>query len=607
VRHWISLFLLLQAISALAHSPKNMLLIPAPHDVRNQSARALVTSSWTAPEASIDVVSSEVSDVELARQDEDFRAQINTGISTADRYLSFTIVTTVGDGASTETAAEVVRRFIPANNWEVPSYDKDGNLGADGRWNYTWDALDRLIRIESKPGAPLQSRHLIEYTYDAGGRRVALTNWVRNAPDTLWIVQSSRKFVYDGWDMVAELDGVTGQTVRTYGWLGKSGGLLWIKDSTGEFHIPSFDGNRNVMKLIKYSDKSISAEYEYEPFGDVIRSSGPMAKANPFRFSSEYHDEVTGLVYYGYRYYSPQTRRWLSRDPIGFAGGPNLYGFVANDPVNWSDYYGLCMEDKLKKLDSALSQMESGMQRAAEFGETIDDFLDPGSAQLRDFVNSKADQFRSWWADTADEIGRGMFDLAMGDDGPGRYDPNTMGALRAELGYGIDRNNNGLRDASGAGARIIAQGALALGEAYAMGRLGAPVPGGGKMPKGSKAGTPKLIACPVDAAESGSLLPVKYDPKFAAEQLLGGNTVTPGGRTIMDHAARRMVDPPAGRAGMTMQEIDQVLDTGTKIKKVTPHPMGTTVTVQHPGMPGKPQVVVDGATGQRVITVIKQN
>jgi len=37
---------------------------------------------------------------------------------------------------------------------------------------------------------------------------------------------------------------------------------------------------------------------------------------------------------------------------------------------------------------------------------------------------------------------------------------------------------------------------------------------------------------------------------------------------------------------MTMEEVDQVLDTATKIKKITPHPEGTTVTVQHPGMPG---------------------
>ena len=56
---------------------------------------------------------------------------------------------------------------------------------------------------------------------------------------------------------------------------------------------------------------------------------------------------------------------------------------------------------------------------------------------------------------------------------------------------------------------------------------------------------------------------------------------------------------------MSVHEVDEVLDQGTRIRKVSPHPQGATVTVQHPAMPGKPQVVVDAATGRRVITVIR--
>jgi RHS repeat-associated protein len=43
----------------------------------------------------------------------------------------------------------------------------------------------------------------------------------------------------------------------------------------------------------------------------------------------------------GYRYYNPSTGRWLSRDPIGEAGGISLYGFVDNDPINNDDPFGL--------------------------------------------------------------------------------------------------------------------------------------------------------------------------------------------------------------------------------------------------------------------------
>jgi RHS repeat-associated protein len=59
------------------------------------------------------------------------------------------------------------------------------------------------------------------------------------------------------------------------------------------------------------------------------------------RFSSKYTDAATGLVYYGYRSYSPQLGRWISRDPIEERGGTNLYGMVGNDAVNAVDVLGM--------------------------------------------------------------------------------------------------------------------------------------------------------------------------------------------------------------------------------------------------------------------------
>ena len=60
-----------------------------------------------------------------------------------------------------------------------------------------------------------------------------------------------------------------------------------------------------------------------------------------FRSSTKYTDQETGLLDYGYRYYNPETGRWLSRDPIEEQGGVNLYGFVGNDGVNHWDVLGL--------------------------------------------------------------------------------------------------------------------------------------------------------------------------------------------------------------------------------------------------------------------------
>jgi len=52
------------------------------------------------------------------------------------------------------------------------------------------------------------------------------------------------------------------------------------------------------------------------PFGEVLRSTGPIAKANPLRFSTKYQDDETDLLYYGYRYYIASMGRWLSKDPL---------------------------------------------------------------------------------------------------------------------------------------------------------------------------------------------------------------------------------------------------------------------------------------------------
>ncbi len=65
-----------------------------------------------------------------------------------------------------------------------------------------------------------------------------------------------------------------------------------------------------------------------------------MASTNPFRLSTKYQDDETDLLYYGYRYYTASTGRWISRDPIDENGGVCLYLFVGNSTVNRIDPLG---------------------------------------------------------------------------------------------------------------------------------------------------------------------------------------------------------------------------------------------------------------------------
>ncbi len=107
------------------------------------------------------------------------------------------------------------------------------------------------------------------------------------------------------------------------------------------------DGNGNVTYLASASG-STDAAYKYDPFGRWLAQAGPYATANMMRFSSKpwvAHNgsNSDGLYYYGYRFYDPQTQRWLNRDAIMELGSINLYGFVQNkptgavDPFGWSD------------------------------------------------------------------------------------------------------------------------------------------------------------------------------------------------------------------------------------------------------------------------------
>lgn len=89
------------------------------------------------------------------------------------------------------------------------------------------------------------------------------------------------------------------------------------------------------------SSQSITDAREYDSFGLTIATSG--STATPFRFAGGegyQADADSGLMLLGARYYDPSLGRFISRDPIGYEGGLNLYGYCENDPVNHSDPSG---------------------------------------------------------------------------------------------------------------------------------------------------------------------------------------------------------------------------------------------------------------------------
>ncbi|WP_229755034.1 RHS repeat-associated core domain-containing protein [Pseudomonas koreensis] len=70
---------------------------------------------------------------------------------------------------------------------------------------------------------------------------------------------------------------------------------------------------------------------------------------NPIRFQGQYQDHETGLHYNRHRYYDPSVARFVSRDPIGYAGGINLYQYAIS-PTQWVDPNGLCSSTLNREL-----------------------------------------------------------------------------------------------------------------------------------------------------------------------------------------------------------------------------------------------------------------
>jgi RHS repeat-associated protein len=104
------------------------------------------------------------------------------------------------------------------------------------------------------------------------------------------------------------------------------------------------DALGSVRLVVNSVTSAVVQQLDYDEFGKVLTDTRPGFQ--PFGFAGCLYDPETKLCRFGARDYDAQTGRWLSKDPIRFAGGDtNLYGYVLNDPINWIDPVGLSRAD----------------------------------------------------------------------------------------------------------------------------------------------------------------------------------------------------------------------------------------------------------------------
>ncbi len=201
------------------------------------------------------------------------------------------------------------------------TYDANGNLTGDGANNYTWDARNQLTSITGSVTASFQ--------YDAFGRRLQKT-----------VNGESRGFLYDGHDVVQEqVSGAPSANLLL-------GGVdtVFTRADAGGTRTLITDPLGSTLGLTDESG-AIQTEYTYEPFGKSTTSGA--ASSNTSQYTGRENDR-TGLYYYRARYYSPLLQRFISEDPIGLAGGINLYAYVDNNPISFSDPLGLDKKETVK-------------------------------------------------------------------------------------------------------------------------------------------------------------------------------------------------------------------------------------------------------------------
>lgn len=201
-------------------------------------------------------------------------------------------------------------------------YDANGNLRYEKQPNgtvireYRWDQQNRLVRM-------LSGVHESVYEYDGQSRRVRITEKESG-------VQTKQEtFVWCGSNICQRRSGST--VVRSYFGQGFEEG--------GDHYFYTQDHLGSVRDVLASDGTTVASRISYDPWGNKAES-GAGALAD-FGFTGHYIDRASELILSLHRGYSASLGRWISRDPIGIAGGFNLYAYVLNDPVELVDPFGL--------------------------------------------------------------------------------------------------------------------------------------------------------------------------------------------------------------------------------------------------------------------------
>jgi RHS repeat-associated protein len=248
------------------------------------------------------------------------------------------------DGVGNRTRVDLNEPMMPSYNAETINYtyflgnilntadgntythDANGNRiqksGSGGTTTYTYDSLNRLVQV-------VKGSQINQYIYNGLGQRVGR---IDNGIQTNYLIDPNGILP----QVLAETDN-TGNLISFYVYDGV--GLVAKVTPSNQYYFYHYDGLGSTIAITDSAGQVVNT-YCYSPEGLV---GAQETIINPFQYVGRFGvmAEGNGLYCMRARYYDPETGQFISKDPIGYAGGMNLFTYVGNNPINFIDLYGL--------------------------------------------------------------------------------------------------------------------------------------------------------------------------------------------------------------------------------------------------------------------------
>lgn len=198
-------------------------------------------------------------------------------------------------------------------------------------WTYGYDALGQLRSVR------YDGTLIARYEYDVLGRRVAKRVYSSGTGGTV----GYRRFVYSGDQVAFETD--SAGTIKTkYTWGADIDDLVALTDSSGTTYYAVQDQVRSLRGLLRRDGMWMQSQ-RFTPYGSLLARDTTAAPQPSLRYgwTGREFDPETGLYFMRARYLSPSQGRFTQEDPIGFAGGSNLYSYASGAVLGARDPSGL--------------------------------------------------------------------------------------------------------------------------------------------------------------------------------------------------------------------------------------------------------------------------